>query len=87
MKINGKQEALLWISGLFLSFWVYKHLDHHARMYLRHTLPPEGWVNTPLWIGALQGSLEYKLSVIFQIAIPVIIVTGLLFMSFRARGK
>ena len=88
--MNKKQEALLWLSGLLLSWWIYIRLDFYEKSQSTATLHSLDYKNhgstMNVWM-YLSGKLEYAVPLILQLAIPLIIITGLVFMSLRTRKK
>lgn len=93
MEINKRQEILLWVSGLLLSWWSYirfsTYIDGKIQIYLDE-------IGSKNLSGAEQGlafeklllaKLNYTIPLLLQFAIPLLLITGLLFISLRARGK
>ena len=91
MEINKRQEILLWVSGLFLSWWSFIRFSAYIVGKIQIYLDEIGGKNLS---GAEQGlafeklllaKLDYTIPLLLQFVIPVLLITGLLFISLRTR--
>lgn len=92
--MNKKQEILLWVTGLFLARWIWirfgGYVNAKVQIFMDNNPINKSNVTdtlTILWQKQLFADSSYTILLTLQIALPLLIISSLLFISLRTRRK